>query len=404
VTQVVTINGAPSTLVQVITTTYSGMSVTASGNSTATATGGPGTAKPTNIGAIVGGTLGAFLGIIALIVGLVWCAFDFRSPSLYSHLPSYKRSRRWDDIFEHDIPQTIADEESTTQPSPYPYGLVGHVTPSTHTGSPPQSPRLSGVPQMYQQQPLILPAHPAHQRMNSIGTIGTLGSTVSAYSRDSAAPLMGGMIVDPNGGFNPYAGITYGAAGYTAVANPQGVINPMSPITPTSPHSANLPPGAAFVPYPAGHNSPPQPIRRPSADGSAGRISSLDDTSNSSADPSSIPGVPTRRRTFYIANAGTSQSQDINGSTVANAFEMGTQASSSAMGRNEKHVYRDSDVPAIATQSVTSTSTVVPTSPTTATPTSTQPSEPIPATLAPPRPRGRSNSQETDAPPPAYSQ
>ncbi|KAG2150739.1 uncharacterized protein EDB93DRAFT_1141923 [Suillus bovinus] len=89
----------------------------------------------TDVAPIVGGVLGGFVGLIA-IVGALWYLC--------------RRRRSWDDIFdrealedeEFDSPVAVRRDRDRTldlgaEPKPYEYGLVGHVTPPPGSGSPP---------------------------------------------------------------------------------------------------------------------------------------------------------------------------------------------------------------------------------------------------------------------------
>lgn len=97
-----------------------------------------GSGSGTDIAPIVGGVLGGFVGLIA-IVSVLWYLC--------------RRRRSWDDIFDREA---IEDEEFDTpvavrrdrdrsmldlgaEPKPYQYGLVGHVTPPPGSSSPPSS-------------------------------------------------------------------------------------------------------------------------------------------------------------------------------------------------------------------------------------------------------------------------
>ncbi|KAF4576350.1 hypothetical protein EYR40_000588 [Pleurotus pulmonarius] len=92
----------------------------------------------TNLGPIIGGTVGGFFGLIG-IVAVVWFIM--------------KRRSRWDDIFdkEEDTMQETTRASGNrfsldvdNEPKPYQYGLVGHVTsPQLH--SPPNSPPFGPV-------------------------------------------------------------------------------------------------------------------------------------------------------------------------------------------------------------------------------------------------------------------
>lgn len=99
--------------------------------STASASG-----SGTDVAPIVGGVLGGFVGLIA-IVGALWYLC--------------RRRRSWDDIFdreaiedeEFDSPVAVRRDRDRSmldlgaEPKPYQYGLVGHVTPPPGSSSPP---------------------------------------------------------------------------------------------------------------------------------------------------------------------------------------------------------------------------------------------------------------------------
>lgn len=95
-------------------------------NPSNTGSGGGGSSTPAHLGAIIGGTVGGFLGIAAVIL-IGWFII--------------KRRNRWDDIFDHDGPQPsrrFSLSAEMVEPKPYHYGLVGH-----HASPPPGSPPLT---------------------------------------------------------------------------------------------------------------------------------------------------------------------------------------------------------------------------------------------------------------------
>ncbi|EGN95760.1 hypothetical protein SERLA73DRAFT_186975 [Serpula lacrymans var. lacrymans S7.3] len=94
-----------------------------------------GAASANNVAPIVGGIVGGFFGLIA-IVSAVWFIL--------------RRRKTWDDIFEKEAmemppPRTARKDwnrpDSVAEPKPYQYGLVGHITPPG--ASPPSSPHPS---------------------------------------------------------------------------------------------------------------------------------------------------------------------------------------------------------------------------------------------------------------------
>ncbi|KAF9246238.1 hypothetical protein BU15DRAFT_70345 [Melanogaster broomeanus] len=128
----------------------------------------------TNLAPIIGGVLGGFLGLIAIVASLWWLC---------------RRRRSWDDIFEKEeladdpwatpIPVRRERDRSnldlSAEPRPYQYGLVGHVIPPAASGSPPSSPRLSG----------------STNRMS-------LAGVHSRHTSSSAIPLLSGMSSRPS--------------------------------------------------------------------------------------------------------------------------------------------------------------------------------------------------------------
>ncbi|KAF9227575.1 hypothetical protein BS17DRAFT_773971 [Gyrodon lividus] len=132
----------------------------------------------TNIAPIVGGVLGGFFGLIAIVASLWWLC---------------RRRRSWDDIFEKEdlqdddpwaspIPVRRERDRSklnlSAEPKPYQYGLVGHVVPPAASGSPPSSPSLSG-------NRMSLPS--VHSRHTSFSAAPLLQATPGGSSRPSTA-------------------------------------------------------------------------------------------------------------------------------------------------------------------------------------------------------------------------
>ncbi|KAG2065805.1 hypothetical protein BDR04DRAFT_1172443 [Suillus decipiens] len=93
-----------------------------------------GSGSGTDVAPIVGGVLGGFFGLIALVSALWYFC---------------RRRRSWDDIFEQealgddefDSPIALRRDRNrnkldlSAEPKPYQYGLVGHVTPPPGSGS-----------------------------------------------------------------------------------------------------------------------------------------------------------------------------------------------------------------------------------------------------------------------------
>ncbi|KIJ69199.1 hypothetical protein HYDPIDRAFT_105798 [Hydnomerulius pinastri MD-312] len=135
----------------------------------------------TDVAPIVGGVLGGFLGLIAIVGSLWWLC---------------RRRRSWDDIFEKEafddedpwatpIPVRRERDRSkldlSAEPKPYQYGLVGHVVPPAASGSPPSSPRVSGSLNR-----LSMP----HSRNTSYSATPLLQATPGRASRPSTAGSM----------------------------------------------------------------------------------------------------------------------------------------------------------------------------------------------------------------------
>jgi len=134
----------------------------------------------TNVAPIVGGVLGGFFGLIAIVGSLWWLC---------------RRRRSWDDIFEKEEIQEEDDPWATpiavrrdrdrgrldlnAEPKPYQYGLVGHIAAPAASGSPPSSPRLSGYDRM------SLPT--IHSRNTSLSAVPLLQATSGRSSRPSTA-------------------------------------------------------------------------------------------------------------------------------------------------------------------------------------------------------------------------
>lgn len=92
---------------------------------------------PSNVGAVIGGSVGGFFGLIAIVLA-IW--FFIR------------RKKRWDDVFEDDLIDTgsrkgrrFSLDVEEEEPKPYQYGLVGHVTPPP--AADPPTPSTTGMAQ-----------------------------------------------------------------------------------------------------------------------------------------------------------------------------------------------------------------------------------------------------------------
>ncbi|KIL00073.1 hypothetical protein PAXRUDRAFT_360206 [Paxillus rubicundulus Ve08.2h10] len=133
----------------------------------------------TNVAPIVGGVLGGFFGLIAIVGSLWWLC---------------RRRRSWDDIFEKEdvqdddpwaTPIAVHRERDrarldlSAEPKPYQYGLVGHIAAPAASGSPPSSPRLSGYDRM------SLPT--VHSRHTSFSVVPLLQGSSGRSSRPSTA-------------------------------------------------------------------------------------------------------------------------------------------------------------------------------------------------------------------------
>ncbi|KAG6864989.1 hypothetical protein C0991_005811 [Blastosporella zonata] len=120
-----------------------------------------------NIAAIVGGTVGGFFGLIA-IVALIWFIL--------------RRRKRWDDIFEKEEDDFITagarggkrpgrfSLDVDPEPKPYQYGLVGHALPPTGS-SPPTSPPI---------RPSVGSSNINHARNTSLTPLNPSNHTVSS--------------------------------------------------------------------------------------------------------------------------------------------------------------------------------------------------------------------------------
>jgi len=93
--------------------------------------GNPSQGNGTNVASIVGGVLGGFIGLVVIIGSLWWIC---------------RRRRRWDDIFEKDENDDVWASsttqrrprgrglDSSAEPRPYQYGLVGRAVPPAAAG------------------------------------------------------------------------------------------------------------------------------------------------------------------------------------------------------------------------------------------------------------------------------
>ncbi|KAH7889493.1 hypothetical protein F5I97DRAFT_538848 [Phlebopus sp. FC_14] len=145
----------------------------------------------TNVAPIVGGVLGGFLGIIAIVGSLWWLC---------------RKRRSWDDIFGREafqdedpyatpIPVRRARDRSkldlSVEPKPYQYGLVGRVVAPVASGSPPGSPR----PSLALNRPSLAIAHGRDALMSS-GPL--VQATPGKSSRPSTAGSMQTLYTQPS--------------------------------------------------------------------------------------------------------------------------------------------------------------------------------------------------------------
>ncbi|KAJ7685672.1 hypothetical protein DFH06DRAFT_1463654 [Mycena polygramma] len=136
-----------------------------------------------HVGPIVGGVLAGFFGLLGIVL-IIWFIV--------------KRRRRWDDIFDKEDPNNVQPprrgrstkrfsldaDDSTIEPKPYQYGLVGQTRSPSVGISPPNSPPASSpslqLPR-HNLPPLLLPT--------SASTPGLSGGTTLS-SRPSTAGSM----------------------------------------------------------------------------------------------------------------------------------------------------------------------------------------------------------------------
>ncbi|KAJ7633099.1 hypothetical protein FB45DRAFT_914367 [Roridomyces roridus] len=171
-------NGETSSVEETITSTFppSYVTVTLPPSGTHGLQESPNNNTSTNVGAIVGGALGGFFGLLGLAL-IAWFIL--------------KRRRRWDDIFDRgidadvDSPRSKAKRfslDAEVEPKPYQYGLVGHTRSPSINISPPPTP-----------QPF---SHPTPERQNSLAplllpnSVSTPGHSASVSSRPSTAGSM----------------------------------------------------------------------------------------------------------------------------------------------------------------------------------------------------------------------
>ncbi|KAF8844553.1 hypothetical protein BDN67DRAFT_962930 [Paxillus ammoniavirescens] len=244
----------------------------------------------TNVAPIVGGVLGGFFGLIAIVGSLWWLC---------------RRRRSWDDIFEKEDIQADDDPWATpitvrrdrdrsrldlsAEPKPYQYGLVGHIAAPAASGSPPSSPRLSGYDRMslptihsrhtsFSAVPLLqatsgrssrpstagsvqtVPTQPAHRLLGSASsaTMGPRSLSVLSQSTSSTAPLIDtrsrGSLVAPS--LNADELDTFDPINHTGSPAPtserrilqianNGPQSPTDTIAPVAPLRVTSPPGAS---------------------------------------------------------------------------------------------------------------------------------------------------------------
>ncbi|KAG6900674.1 hypothetical protein C0993_005907 [Termitomyces sp. T159_Od127] len=131
-----------------------------------------------DVAPIVGGTIGGFFGLIAIVV-LIWFIL--------------RRRQRWDDIFEKGEDEIIVGGARGThrparfsldidpEPKPYQYGLVGRaVAPSA--ASPPHSPPMRpspGAPDLNQARTSLMPLNPVAASTLTLSSMPSTGSSQS---------------------------------------------------------------------------------------------------------------------------------------------------------------------------------------------------------------------------------
>jgi hypothetical protein len=131
----------------------------------------------TDVAPIVGGVLGGFLGLIAVVGSLWWLC---------------RKRRSWDDIFEKEglrnddawAPTVPARRErdsrrldSRAEPMPYRYGLVGHVIPPAAAGESLRTSHYGSVSEY----------SGTHSRQTSLSATPLLQTTHNGTSRPSTA-------------------------------------------------------------------------------------------------------------------------------------------------------------------------------------------------------------------------
>ncbi|KAF8136667.1 hypothetical protein EV363DRAFT_747565 [Boletus edulis] len=129
-------------------------------------------ASGTNVTPIVGGVLGGFIGLIVVVGSLWWLC---------------RKRRPWDDIFEKDELQNDVAwapvvparrmRDSSAEPRPYQYGLVGHVIP----------PAAAGEPLRTSQHGSVSEHSSRHSRYTSLSATPLLQNTQMGSSRPSTA-------------------------------------------------------------------------------------------------------------------------------------------------------------------------------------------------------------------------
>ncbi|KAF7322268.1 hypothetical protein HMN09_00004200 [Mycena chlorophos] len=133
-------NGQVSTITEVITSSLSPSIVYVNptpgdSNDQTTQNNTDGSNSP-RIAPIVGGVVAGFFGLIGIVL-IIWFIL--------------KRRRRWDDIFDQELPtqpsKRFSLDAALDEPKPYQYGLVGHTRsppPLSATPTPPSPPLTPG--------------------------------------------------------------------------------------------------------------------------------------------------------------------------------------------------------------------------------------------------------------------
>ncbi|KAI5122231.1 hypothetical protein M0805_002717 [Coniferiporia weirii] len=272
-----------------------------------------------NVGAIVGGAVGGFVGLIGIVAALWFFC---------------RRRTNWDDIFEKDYDEyadhvrrsrshllDMEDEpvgrgpDASTEPKPYVYGLVGSAQalspPSLDAGLPrvPKTPPLAGYDHPSSETPLM-----SHSAVPSAAS--------SRPNSFNAVPLSVGHGSSPHAGVSPSPSVAVSATSRRSGSpGPLGVLintgpslSMSQPTGADSPTSITTPRRALFV-------ANQDPMSRPGSPGSPGSPGMKKDNVGDVAGPSS----------FTRAMTGLSDAHD-----SASSHSVYSQASTPVRGQSQR--------------------------------------------------------------------